>query len=250
MPNPQNPFFYHATTRKLVALFGSIFDNIQVNFETNGIPYKVPIRLSTRDKFLTQLEDNPDLYATQSARQTVWMAFDLTGMNYASERATNNTLRIKHESVDEYFMYNRVPYDLSFQLYISAKQFETSLMVLEQILPLFKPALNITINELDEFNLQTDISINLDSVSNDSEIEGSLTEQRRIFWTLQFTVQAFYYPAVERENVIKKAQIAVQDMKDKNIDNWFNRYTSEVVPSTASKKEKHTIKDSVETNKA
>lgn len=240
----QKPF-YHATTRNLVATFGAIFNDLYIKLDPSSPDYKVPLRFANRDKFLSILTDAPDPYSKVSQRQSVHMAFDLTGMNYASERAKNtNNLITSSEKDERKVMYTRVPYDLSFSLFIASKDLEPSLMILEQILPIFRPALNVTIEEVKDFNLKTDISIGLNSVNPMMEYEGDYREQRIIMWELQFTMKAWYYCRIDTIERIK--EVIVDLFRSKGSDNhsgdeWFSEYTASVNPKSARKEDEHEI---------
>lgn len=237
--------YYHSTTKKLITIFGALFDDIEISMSPDRPEktYKVPIRISTREKFLTLIMDNVDNYSASTAKQTVWLAFDFVGMNYAAERATNNTKKIAHTAEkdnEQDYMLNRVPYDLNFELYISSKQVEHSFMIIEQIIPQFKPSLNVVIDEIDDFNLKTDISVTLNSVSPDIQSEGAFTEQRTILWTLQFSMKAYYYPRINKTKRIKESITNIYN-NEALVNDLFAKFVSEVVPREANRDEPHEI---------
>lgn len=235
--------FYHATTRKLVTIFGALFKDIEIELDETKELYKVPIHFATREKFLTMLAEIPDAYSSVNQRNVVMLAFELTGMNYAPERATNNTQKIRTDKEDSHLL-NRVPYDLNFNVYISAKQLEQSFKIVEQIIPMFKPAFNVTINELKGKNFRNDISISLDSITPEIDAFDVMQKQREISWTLQFTVKGWYYPIIERSTVIKEAIINLMENDDAS-EELFMTFTSEVIPRSASRHDKHEVKDTV-----
>lgn len=239
--------FYHATTRNLIATFGALFNDIEITMDETKPPYKVPLRFSNREKFLTVLNDNPDPYSKTALKQWVWMAFDMTGMHYDSERAKNTYNKIQGNTPEK-IMFTRVPYTLEFALYISAKQLEHSLMILEQILPIFRPSLNVTIEEIKDFTLNTDISVTLESVSPMMEYEGAMKDQRTIFWELSFSMKAWYYCPVDEIERIKEAIVNMylstkgeNKITNKDANKWLSEYTARVEPRYAERNDEHTI---------
>lgn len=238
--------FYHATTRKLFTIFGAIFNEIEIQLE-DGSLYKLPLRFSSREKFLTTIQDHDDKYKTASLKQTTWLAFDFVGMSYDTERSTNNTKKLRGEKEGDW-MYNRTPYNLNFNLYLSSKHMEPSLQVIEQIIPLFSPSFNVKINEIEGYKLNSDITVTLDSIQPEIEVEGSMTQQRNIFWTLQFTLKGWYYPIKRNSKVIKQtiADILTQDKYPNYPDDFLHRYTSTVDPFDATKNDPHKIIETVE----
>lgn len=232
--------FYHATTRKLITIFGALFNEMEIELDPSKPKYKVPLHFATRDRFLTILEEKLDKYSTTSHKNTVWMAFAFTGMSYATERALPNTYKLKALEEKDY-MLNRVPYDLQFELYISTKHLEQSFMIVEQILPIFKPDYNVKVNEIEGFDLDTDISISLDSVQPELENEGQVKEQRKIFWTLSFTMKAYYYPKVDHTVRIKHTLSRLANLQSEQ--EFFSQLLLDVVPDTATRSDPHTIQE-------
>ena len=227
--------FYHSTIKRLVTIFGSVFN--EVNYiDDFGKEQRVPLFYSPREKFLVDRLELSDMRSITRGHPWPRMAFEMVGLNYAPERQINPMHKMKSDGGK--WQYNRVPYDFSFQLFIATKQFENSLKIIEQILPIFSPAFNVTVNELDEWNTKTDISIILDSVQHDIEYQGDLTEPRTIVWTLGFTLKAYLYC---KDNLQAKIKETITTLSTSEMDERFTRLTAEVVPRSARKTDDHTI---------
>ena len=88
--------FYHAKTKKAVALFGSLFNNIYVVRVNNQV--KVPLSYAPKQKYLERIRENPDLSAnSQVAIKLPRMSFEITSIAYDATRqlqkvSTFNTL--------------------------------------------------------------------------------------------------------------------------------------------------------------
>lgn len=227
--------YYHGTIKKLVAVFGSLFNDI--HYQTDqGVLKKVPIFYSPREHFLTIKSEKSDMYGLQTAMSLPRIGFEMTSMNYAPERMTNPLNRIQLK--DGEWQYNRVAYDFTFMLYIAAKDFETSLKIVEQILPLFTPGLNVSINEIVNQKLDNDIALVLNSVQNDVEYQGTFDGQRVLTWTLQFTVKAYLYNPTKHVERIKEV---ITRLSTHELDRQYSSFTALVEPRIAEKDDPHTI---------
>lgn len=185
--------FYRGMVKKYIVAFGSLFDEITV-LSDQGKTVRVPLIFTQKDKFVAYFQEKNNL--NSNVPETTWprMAFELTNFNFAPERQTNPMNRIKsHKTDDTKYMWNRVPYDFQFSLYVGTRSFDEALSIVEQILPNFSPSINITINELDEWGLVTDIPIVLNSSSYTTEYEGSFENRRSILWQMDFTLRGHLY---------------------------------------------------------
>lgn len=235
-------YTYHGTTKKIIVAFASIFDEIKI--ETEGRIVTVPLVFSQKEKFVdalrTGLDDNMDAINFDIIYPR--MAFEISGFNFAPERHLNPMNQWLEESADGdgIAMYNRIPYDVNFTLYIGAKKLEDSLKVVEQIWPYFTPELTLTINDKEDFKSETNIPITLNSSALNIEYEGSLDTRRVIMWQLEFTAKAFYYPIVQADRRIKQT---IMNFKDSDFDKKFATLTSTVVPMNANKSDPHVVVD-------
>ncbi len=201
--------FYHQTTRRYVAIFGTLFNDISIsradNANTTVQTMKVPLNYGPMDKFLARTQQDPDL--TAPAMLLPRMSFELTAMNYDGERKlTNMTRNIKgitsaNDRVKVQF--TPTPYNLDFELNIMTKYTEDGSKILEQILPFFKPEFTVTAKLIDGMDMLTDIPIVLNSVRSEDTYEGSYEERRALTWTLSFTMKGYYYGPVTEKKVIK-----------------------------------------------
>lgn len=229
--------FYWGTTKKIIVAVGSIFDNVEIDGD-HGDTLRVPLYYSPREKFIDNREQNPDIDSTAYDIIYPAIGFEITGFNFAPERHTNPLRRI--ENGDRAMSFNRVPYDVSFNVYIGARRFEESLRIVEQVLPFFSPEITMTYMDRETFQLESNLTVVLDSVSHDMEYEGSYDQRRTILWTLQLTAKAYYYTPVQNRERISKTII---EMRDLDFSRKFETYTSTVNPRDALKSEPHTIVD-------
>lgn len=206
--------FYNATTRKYVAIFGTLFNNISIQrFDNNDTliqSMKVPLNYGPMQKFLSRIEQDPDL--TAPAITLPRMSFEITSIRYDGERKLSNMIRTKSPSnvagsVNSQFAPS--PYDIEFQLNIMVKYSEDGLKIVEQILPYFKPDFTISAKMMDGSDDVTDIPVVLNSISNEDTYEGSYEERRAIIWTLTFTLKGYYYGPVTQRKIIQFANTSI-----------------------------------------
>lgn len=212
-----NQTFYHKTLRKNVILFGTLFNDIYINRVNNsGVTIdtlKVPISYGPKEKTLARVNQDPDL---NKPFQTVLprMAFEMTGMSYDNQRklptirrhqAKEVTVAGKKDTLK--YIYNPVPYNISFSLYIMVRNAEDGTRIVEQILPYFAPEWTATVNLIDEMDIALDIPTIINNVGITDTYEGSVQESRTIIWTLNFTMKTYLFGPIKRQSIIKIANV-------------------------------------------
>ena len=204
-------YTYNKIIRKCVIGFGTLFNNIEVSKENkDGSVYsrmKVPLAYGPRQKFLARLEQQADL--NQKVAITVpRLSFEMTGISYDSSRKlAPTTLTLKadtNNAVKKQF--TPVPYNIDFELNVISKTNDESLEIMEQILPVFQPAFQMTIKLVDDMNDFRDVPIILNSVSYSDDYEGTFDDRKITLITMQFTVKAYIFGPVGTAAPIKKAK--------------------------------------------
>jgi len=204
--------FYNETTRRYVAVFGTLFNDIRIERRdgTGAVvsKMKVPVNYAPMQKLLARLEGDPSLDAPAMTLPRI--SFEITGMVYSPERNLGRTLRYsKGSSSDDNRLqtrYTPAPYDIEFELNIMAKYNEDATRILEQILPYFKPDVTPSVKMLDDMDLYLDIPIVLNSVSTEDTYEGDFQTRRALIYTLNFTLRGWYFGPNQNKKVIKFAQ--------------------------------------------
>lgn len=204
--------FYHGALRKYVTLFGTLFNDILIDrVDSDGEIYQtisVPISYGPKEKVLARLNQDPNLnrkYATLLPR----MAFEMTNMNYASERKLltinrNRTVNASDATTLKY-QYNPVPYDMMFSLYIMVKNAEDGTRILEQILPYFTPEWTASVSIVPEMNMVMDIPVVLLDVTNQDIYEANFEERRTLIWTINFIMKGYVFGPVKTSSIITLA---------------------------------------------
>ena len=207
--------FYHQTIRKYVAVFGTLFNDINIERKNSSGTVverlKVPLAYGPKQKWLLAIQDTTadrKVVATRPPR----MGFAMTGVSYDSARKLNTIGRnvaanTSSTTSNMTTMYNPVPYNFDFQLFILVKNAEDGTQILEQILPYFTPEFTVTVNTIPDMNIKADVPIVLNSSSVADEYEGDLSARRTITWTLSFVLKGFIYPNLTSGEIIKTIEV-------------------------------------------
>ena len=108
-------------------------------------------------------------------------------------------------------VYTPTPYNFDFTLSIMVKNSDDGTQILEQILPYFTPAYQVTMNELSTVGIKRDIPIVFTGLSTEDTYEGDYLTRRALIHTLTFTVQAFLYGPVDDIGIIKEVDVYKYD---------------------------------------
>ncbi len=207
--------FYHQTIRKYVAVFGTLFNDINIERKnSSGVVVektKVPLAYGPKQKWLLAIQETTaDRRVT--ATRTPRMGFAMTGVSYDPARKLNTIGRnvaanTASATTNMNTMYNPVPYNFEFSLFILVKNAEDGTQILEQILPYFTPEFTVTVNTIPDMNIKADVPISLNSAGVADEYEGDLSARRTITWTLDFTLKGWIYPNITGGDVIKTIEV-------------------------------------------
>ena len=215
-----NGHSYHATIRKIVAVFGTLFNNISiVRKDSAGAVInitRVPLAYGPKQKFLARLAEQPDLDSSKIAIKLPRMSFEIISMVYdtATKINRNNLLTFidpagtgsTKKTVRTY-----APYRIGFQLSVIANNQDDALQVVEQILPYFQPEYTVTVKELDALELKTDVPFVLTGVQLSDNYEGDFKTRRALVYTLDFETRIRFYGPVTNSNLIRTIQIDFRD---------------------------------------
>ena len=198
--------FYNETTRRYVAVFGTMFNDIVISRKTGSTTVqqmKVPINYAPMQKILARLDQ--DLQLNAPAITLPRMSFEMTGMTYSPDRKlTSVTKLVKASGADGTMtsMFAPAPYDIEFQLNVMTKYNEDGTKIIEQILPYFKPDCTVSVKLIDELGTYFDIPIVLNSVSQEDTYEGDFESRRALIWTLNFTMKGYFFGPVSSKKQI------------------------------------------------
>ena len=238
--------FYHSKTKKAVALFGRLFNNIYVIRKNSSgrviSQVKVPLSYAPKNKFLERVRENPNLTEdTKVAIKLPRMSFEITSIAYDATRQLakvgNFTTTSSTGTVNKrQKFFNPVPYSINFQLNAYAKSQDDALQIVEQILPTFNPQYAITIKPFStEFpSFKEDIPVIIQGVSFSDDFEGAMEQRRTIIYSLDFEMKLSYHGPISDNSIIRQADAKIFDIKAGLNDSDIGMETIRVTPNPIS----------------
>jgi hypothetical protein len=206
-------YFNHGTMRRMVIVFGSMFNDINVQrYDNNGNRIQtlaVPLAYGPKQKFLVRLDTDPNL-DREVAISLPRMGFELTGITYDPIRKLNNiqkNSKVYSDKTAKKTQYVPAPYNLDFTLSIFVKNADDGTQILEQILPYFTPEWNISVNMIPDMGIVMDVPTILNSVTLQDAYDGDYLTRRALIWDLNFTMKANFYGPISNIGVITRTQI-------------------------------------------
>lgn len=228
--------FYYQHTRKAVAVFGTLFNNITVvKRDQNGdnvSSMRVPLSYGPKEKFLARIEERDQLDDPRLAIRLPRMSFEMSSLVYDSEVKLQRTL---HKNLtDGSRVFHPVTYTVTFDLNILTKHTDDGLQILEQILPHFQPEYTVSVREIDN-DLSFDMPFILTSVSMQDDYEGDFNTRRAIIYTLSFETKVRYYGPIfeDGDNVIKRVKTSISDISMTESGEPYSVENIEVSPLSA-----------------
>jgi|ETN02SMinimDraft_4_1059925.scaffolds.fasta_scaffold00274_9 hypothetical protein len=208
--------FYHQTIRKYVVLFGTLFNDLNIEKKDSSgnvtSRQKVPIAYGPKQKFLQRIRQDPNL-TNQVAIKLPRMGFEMTAITYDPIRKLNTLGKIVNRATSTQGvgtmqkMFNPVPYNMDFQLFVMVDNAEDGTQILEQILPFFTPEFNVTINAIPSMGVKLDVPLSFSSASLEDSYDGDFTTRRTLIWTLDFFMKGFIYPDIKGGGKIIKSVV-------------------------------------------
>ena len=208
-------YFYNESIRKCIIAFGSLFNDIYIERKdaagTTIQTLKVPLAYGPKQKFYIRLEADPNL-DEKVAITLPRIGFEISGLDYDPSRKLNRIIKKKivSNTADKKLsqmetQYSPVAYNLSFELFVMAKNSDDGIQIVEQIIPFFQPEYTVSIKEVPEMDTIRDVPIVLNSINYEDTYTGSFTERRAIIYTFNFTAKAYVYGPVGTSKPITTA---------------------------------------------
>ena len=212
--------FYNESTRRMVSVFGSIFNDLQVvKKDANGKilqKIQVPLGYSPRTKVLARL--NEQTSDPKIALKLPRLSFEISSMEYdANARVSkhkNYTKVITGDTLQLNKLGAPAVYKVGFELNLLASTQDEALQLLEQILPMFQPEYTVTIKDIPSMNITTDTPIILESVTMNDDYEGDLVTRRAIIYTLSFSTRIRYYRGIGKSKQILQTEVDYSENVD------------------------------------
>ena len=210
-------YFYNEILRRTIIGFGTLFNSLTIK-QTNSSDevvniIRVPLAYGPTQKFLARLEQSPDLNKS-TAITLPRMSFEFTGLTYDPTRKVTTTqqyvVKDPNDGTESKKTYMPVPYNMQFELSIMTKLNDDAMQIVEQILPYFQPAFNLSIELVESIKEKRDIPVVLENITMQDDYEGDFTTRRVLLYTLRFTAKIYLFGPTSSasKDIIKKATIS------------------------------------------
>ena len=203
-------YFYNEILRRTIISFGTLFNNVTIQQENSVV--KVPLAYGPTQKFLARIEQSPDLNKP-TAITLPRMSFEFTGLTYDPSRKVTTTqqfiVKDPTDGTETKKAFMPVPYNMQFELSVMTKLNDDALQIVEQILPYFQPAYNLTVELVSTVQEKRDIPVVLENITMEDDYEGDFTKRRVLLYTLRFTAKTYLFGPVSSatKDIIKKATV-------------------------------------------
>jgi len=213
--------FYHSKTKKAVALFGRLFNNIYIIRKNSSgaviSQLKVPLSYAPKAKYLERIRENPNLNEdTQVAIKLPRMSFEITSIAYDAQRqlakvGNFTTIASDGDIKKRQKFFNPVPYSINFQLNAYAKSQDDALQIVEQILPTFNPQYALTIKpfQTEYPDFKEDIQVIINGVRFSDDFGGAMEQRRTIIYSLDFEMKLSYHGPITDNSIIRQVDTKV-----------------------------------------
>jgi len=220
--------FYHATMRKSVAVFGTLFNDINiVRKDGNGgilSQQKVPLAYGPKQKFLARLDQETGFDAPMAIKLPR-MAFEITSLtqDVAQRGQKLNKIVEQHgsDATKKKSIKHYTSYDIGMSLYIMAKNQDDGLQIMEQILPYFQPEYTVSIKPVDGFDFKQDVPIVLTGVNIQDDYEADFLTRRVLIYQLDFTMKMKFYGPTADQGIIREINLDFEKYGSLNDVNIF-----------------------------
>ena len=200
--------FFHDLIRKYVVTFGTLFNDIKLA-RTNRLgqvieTIEIPLTYGPRDKFVTRLQQDPDLSA-QTGLTLPRISFEIVRMGFDPSRQlpSMNKVLSKNQPEKAKRIFSYVPYDIQFMLNIYTMTNEDGVRIVEQILPFFVPQFAPTVQLTEDPDVTLDLPIILNGINTQDVYDGPFEQRRVLVHTLDFVMKAYMIgPIVERPLIL------------------------------------------------
>ena len=216
-------YFYNESLRKTIIAFGSLFNDIVITRrDSTGKEIqsmKVPLAYGPKQKFLARLREDANV-DRKVAVSLPRIGFEMGSIEYDGTRKLNKMIKTKKvkgtKGTQMDTQFSPVPYNVSFELFVMAKNSDDGVQIVEQVIPYFQPDYSITINAVPGMDIIRDIPIVLNSTGYEDTYDGDFMTRRALIYTFSFSAKTYMYGPVITSSIIKKVDVdQYADLKEK-----------------------------------
>lgn len=215
-------FFHHGTIRKYTAAILNLFNDIEIQYNKSSgesVTKAIPLKYSAREK--ARIFDKATSEQLLSGNYNVLprASLSLNAMQKAEQRVTNKNIKInKFKSLTDIdFSYNSVPYEFNFEIIFQCRGMNEVSQIIEQIVPMFNPTVNIDVWDVENLSEPTRIPITLMDVQFENE---EFEEISSNIFTVIITLGMIgnIYPPIKSQERIQEFKMAINEIEDNYVN--------------------------------
>lgn len=233
--------FFWDGQRKNILAFGTLFQGIVVvRRDSAGVEVnrqRVPLSYGPKEKWVHRTKQDEDFL---NPLNTVLprVSYELKGYQYDPNRMHAPTGRVigEHDKTlgTAKLMYQAVPYNLDFSVYVMTKTLDDGYQIIEQILPFFTPDVTLSINALSPIPQSIDVSITMNSIFHQNTWDGNFETPRELTWLLDFKMKSYFFGPVRDSKIILDQLVTVNAGDSEFFEtDQANHIGTEIIDDTA-----------------
>jgi hypothetical protein len=214
-------YFYDEQFKKFITQFSAIFSNLQVKTgkrEDGTIEVlDVPVRYGSIDRVVASIKNanTQNKVLALPIMSTYLLGIDLApqrrkGVGHVDRKTFMPAGGVFPDDLQVMERVMPIPYDLTFELAIYASNSDQMFQILEQLLIVFDPTLQIQVND-SEFDWTRNCNVELTGLAPEENYPIG-ADRRIIVWNLNFRMEVWITPPMDvRSELIKKIVIRFGD---------------------------------------
>jgi hypothetical protein len=213
-------YFYNNNIRKTVVAFGSLFNDIHVEHTNpdggNNLRIRVPITYASQEKFIQRyLNPSSITDGTRIENQLPRMSYIMANITPDPSRRRGRFSPTAGKTVSGQncvdsgsFVYNEIPVNLTFNLYIYTRHTDDTMQIVEQIMPYFVPD---HIIELDMNEVNTNVQIPIVMATNNlsERFDGDFGNRRINISSFSFIAKSYIFGKIVSTTTINTSGITL-----------------------------------------
>lgn len=215
-------YYYNEQFKRSITQFSSIFSGLEVmtGIREDGVKHtlEVPVRYGSIDRVVAAVSNGftQNKMMTLPVMSTYLLEVDLAperrkGVGMTERKTVMPQGGVFPNDLKVMERYMPIPYNLTFELAIYSSNMDQMFQILEQLLIIFDPTLQIQTND-SPYDWSRQTNVELLSIQQEENYPIG-TEKRMIVWTLNFRMETWISPPMDiKDNLVKKITMRFGDL--------------------------------------
>lgn len=214
-------FYHHNTIRTYTGAIINLFNDLEVQYKNSNneiTSRNVPVRFANREKAKILDEYTTEQLTSGNFNVLPRASLSWSSIIRAEQRTTNKNVKINTKANENTFefLYNSVPYELTYELTVICRGMNEATMLIEQIACKFNPIINIDVFDASNLNEPTRIPVSLLDIGINTDEYEDISSN---IVTLSFglSIKGNIYPPIKSIERIKEFKMILNDNTIENV---------------------------------